>query len=160
MKALLVPSIAAKRVTSLRSSEANALLGEIEQTHETLRTCFREMEQVLAHPNLDAAALTSMRLKLAGIRLTRGPLITRVADVLAGNVTQDEQAMLEELRSSHQRLLQTATAHTSRWTLDAIAGNWSQYRSETRELMRKWVSKAEREQRLVYPLVRRCAEAG
>lgn len=152
-------SVAVQRVESLRSREANTLQREIEQAHESLRSCFREMEQVLARPRLDAGALTSVRLKLAGLRLTRGPLITRVGDALSGSVTTEEEVLLEDLKASHQRLLQTATAHTARWTLEAIAADWSQYRDETRELMRQWMKKAEREQRLVYPLVRRWAEA-
>lgn len=152
-------SVAVQRVESLRSREANTLQREIEQAHESLRSCFREMEQVLARPKLDAGALTSVRLKLAGLRLTRGPLITRVGDALSGSVTTEEEVLLEDLKASHQRLLQTATAHTARWTLEAIAADWSQYRDETRELMRQWMKKAEREQRLVYPLVRRWAEA-
>lgn len=141
----------------LRPGEADALQLEIRQAHESMQSCFREMDKILASPDLDATALTSVRLKLAGIRLTRGPLISRLANILSGKVTAEEQAMLDDLRASHQRLLQTATAHTSKWTLDAIATNWSQYRSETRELMRQWQVKADREQRLVYPLVRRCA---
>lgn len=152
-------SVAVQRVENLRSGEANALLREIEQAHESLQSCFRQMEQVLARPKLDAGALTSVRLKLAGLRLTRGPLITRVGDALSASVTKKEEAMLEDLKASHQRLLQTATAHTARWTLEAISADWSQYRDETRELMRQWMAKAEREQRLVYPLARRCAEA-
>lgn len=152
-------SVAVQRVENLRSREANTLQREIEQAHESLRSCFREMEQVLARPKLDAGALTSVRLKLAGLRLTRGPLITRVGDALSGSVTTEEEVLLEDLKASHQRLLQTATAHTARWTLEAIAADWSQYRDETRELMRQWMKKAEREQRLVYPLVRRWAEA-
>lgn len=152
-------SVVVRRVENLRSREANTLQREIEQAHESLRSCFREMEQVLARPKLDAGALTSVRLKLAGLRLTRGPLITRVGDALSGSVTTEEEVLLEELKASHQRLLQTATAHTARWTLEAIAADWSQYRDETRELMRQWMKKAEREQRLVYPLVRRWAEA-
>lgn len=152
-------SVVVRRVENLRSREANTLQREIEQAHESLRSCFREMEQVLARPKLDAGALTSVRLKLAGLRLTRGPLITRVGDALSGSVTTEEEVLLEDLKASHQRLLQTATAHTARWTLEAIAADWSQYRDETRELMRQWMKKAEREQRLVYPLVRRWAEA-
>lgn len=152
-------SVVVRRVENLRSREANTLQREIEQAHESLRSCFREMDQVLARPKLDAGALTSVRLKLAGLRLTRGPLITRVGDALSGSVTTEEEVLLEELKASHQRLLQTATAHTARWTLEAIAADWSQYRDETRELMRQWMKKAEREQRLVYPLVRRWAEA-
>jgi len=116
------------------------------------------MEDVLAKPAFDAHALTSVRLKLAGLRLTRGPLIMRVAQALAGKVTEKEAETLVELRLSHQRLLQSATAHTSRWTLEAIEANWTQYRDETRQQMSQWIRKAELEQRLVYPLVGRCAE--
>jgi len=148
---------AVKRVDDLQSPEVSALQREISQAHDLMHCCFREMEKILAMPELDASALTSVRLKLAGIRLTRGPLITRVADALANKVTEDEQAMLEELRFSHQRLLKSATAHTAKWTLDAIAQNWSRYRSETRALMAQWQTKADREQRLVQPLVKRCA---
>lgn len=116
------------------------------------------MEEVLARPTFDAGALTSVRLKLAGLRLTRGPLITRVFQTLAGVVTEDEAQILEQLRTSHQRLLQTATAHTRKWTLEAIGANWSRYRDETRMLMNQWIKKAEHEQQLVYPLVRRCTQ--
>ena len=123
-----------------------------------MRSCFRAMEEVLAQSSFDAGALTSVRLKLAGLRLTRGPLITRVFQTLAGVVTEEEAEILEQLRSSHQRLLQTATAHTRKWTLEAIGANWSRYRDETRVLMNQWMRKAEHEQRLVYPLVRRWAE--
>jgi len=147
-----------KKSESLRACEANALQHEIREAHGAMQSCFREMERVLASSSFDAGALTLVRLKLASIRLTRGPLIMRVAEVLAGNVTDEESAMLEQLRASHRRLLQTATAHTSKWTLDAIAADWPGYRRETRDLMRNWMDKAEREQRLVHPLVRRCAE--
>jgi len=144
---------------SLSSSDKpTRLQQEILAAHESLQACFREMEEVLAKPVFDASALTSIRLKLAGLRLTRGPLIMRVAQALVGKVTDKEAEMLAELRLSHQRLLQSATAHTSRWTLEAIAANWPHYRDETRVLMRQWVRKAELEQRLVYPLVGRCTD--
>lgn len=152
-----VLNVAVKPVNRNRANEANALLCELREAEESLETCFGELERVLDRPHLDGSALTSVRLKLAGIRLTRGPLITRVADLLAGQVTQAEEAVLEQLRASHHGLLKTATVHTSKWTLDAIAADWNGYRRETRELMRKWVSKAQQERRLVYPLVRRCA---
>lgn len=58
------------------------------------------------------------------------------------------------------QLLQNATRHTAKWTLEAIGKNWAEYRKDTRELVLKWVENAEREQRLVYPLVQRCAEPG
>src|SRR5689334_20431185 len=104
VKGVPVQTSTASRVDYLRTGEAEALQLEILQAHEGMKACFREMELVLALPELDASALTSVRLKLASIRLTRGPLITRVADVLAGKVTDEEHERLEQLRTSHQRL--------------------------------------------------------
>jgi len=140
-----------------RGKEAIALLGELRDAHDSLQACLRELDKVLAQPMFDATALVSVRLRLAGLRLTRGPLITKLSDFLVGNVSPREEGMLAELRSSHVALLQKATAHTGRWTLDAIASNWEGYRQETYELVRGWGEKAEREQRLVYPLVERWA---
>ena len=144
------------QTASLPSGGSASLERDIREAHASLQACFRQMEEVLARPEFDATALTTVRLKLAGLRLTRGPLITRVALGLAGKLTKEEAAMLAELRSSHLSLLQTATAHTSKWTIDAIVSNWPEYRRETRNLMQRWVAKSEREQRLVCPLVRRC----
>jgi hypothetical protein len=149
-----------KRSIDQRAEDADALLGELRDAHESLRTCFRELDKVLAEPAFDAAALVSVRLRLAGLRLTRGPLITKLSEFLVGHVSHAEEAMLAELRASHVALLQKATAHTAKWTLDAIATNWEQYRSETETMVRGWAEKAEREQRLVYPLVRRWAKVG
>jgi hypothetical protein len=156
VKGVPVQRSVAKKM-GLRSSEANALQREVREAYDSMRSCFREMDEVLAKAVFDAGALTAVRLKLASIRLTRGPLVTRVADVLDGHVTKEEEAMLEQIRLSHLRLLQTATAHTCKWTLEAIAADWSGYRGETRKLMSEWEDKAEREQRLVHPLIQRCA---
>jgi len=156
----MVPNIAVKRADHVHVSEASALLRELRDAHQILLDCLRNLEKILALPALDAAALTSARLKLAGLRLSRGRLVARVHDLLSGHVTPAEDTMLERLRQSHHRLLQTATMHTAKWTLDAIAKNWAGYRSETRELVRKWSEKANREQCFVYPLVQRCAQAG
>jgi hypothetical protein len=144
----------------LRAREAAGLLREVRQAHDSLQACFAELDKVLAELTLNASGLTSVRLKLAGMRLTRGPLITRVFEFLSGHVTEVEAATLEKLRASHQRLLQLATVHAGKWTLQAIGTNWTQYRSETRELVARWVAKADEEQRLVYPLVERCTVAG
>lgn len=148
-----------KHFDNHRAKEASALLSELRDTHDKLRSCFRELDKVLAEPTFDACALVSVRLKLAGLRMTRGPLITKLSDFLVGNVTPAEEGMLAELRSSHVSLLQKATAHTGRWTLDAIATDWERYRAETYDLVRGWAEKAEREQRLVYPLVERWVRA-
>ena len=149
-----------KRSNDQRAKDAVALLRELREAHESLRACSRDLDRVLAQDMFDAGALVSVRLRLAGLRLTRGPLITKVSEFLVGNVTPREEGMLAELRSSHVSLLQKATAHTGKWTLDAIATDWERYRTDTRELVGRWADKAEREQRLIYPLVERWADAG
>lgn len=92
--------------------------------------------------------------------MSRGPLITSITNLLQGNVTEAEERLLEELQLSHHRMLRMALEHTRKWTLEAIAKNWPEYRRETRDLVRRWTEKAERDQRLVLPLLERCASVG
>ena len=74
-------------------AEAHAHLREIREVHEALQVCFSDLEKVLSARALNPGALTSVRLKLAGIRLSRGPLITRIATLLQGNVTEAEERL-------------------------------------------------------------------
>lgn len=138
--------------------EAETLLRELHETAESLQPCLSELEKVLSKPALDPGALTSVRLKLAGLRLTRGPLINKVSELLSGKVTDAEERILRELKALHHRILQEAAAHTGKWTLTAIARDWPGYRRATRGLMRQWVAKAEMEQRLVHPLLEKAAK--
>ena len=138
-------------------ADAKALLRDLQEASCALRGHLEELEKILNAPVPNASALTSVRLKLAALRLTRGPLLGRVQQVLAGRVTVSEEATLEELRSSHCRLLHVATQHTGKWTLEAISSDWPGYQRATREMMRRWLAKAQLEQQLVHPLVQRCS---
>jgi len=146
---------AAEKVDSCDVNAASTLLREIDEATSTLNACLSELEEVLAQPEFDASALTSVRLRLAGIRLTRGPLITRLSDFLSARATPAQQAALDELRVSHQRILQAATLHTAKWTLSAISGDWLTYRRETRALVSRWRAKSNQDAQLIYPLIER-----
>jgi len=135
--------------------DAKALLRDLQEASGTLRACLRELEKVLSARVPDASALTSVRLKLAGLRLTRGPLLWRVEQLLAGRLTDSETATLQELRSSHDRLLQIATQHTGKWTLEAVSSDWPGYQRATREMMRRWLARAQVQQQLLHPLIQR-----
>ena len=148
-------AIVLKKNDDRRFDLASILLREIDEATSTLDACLSDLEKVLERPSFDAGALTSVRLRLAGIRLTRGPLIMRVSDFLAGHVTEAEQASLDELRMSHQRILQMATAHTAKWTLDAISTDWITYRRETRTLVDRWRAKANHDEQLIYPMIKK-----
>jgi len=134
---------------------ASILLRDIDEATSTLNACLGELEEVLAQSAFDASALTSVRLRLAGIRLTRGPLITRLSDFLVDRATEAEQVALDELRTSHQLILQAATAHTAKWTLDAISSDWLNYRRETRALVSRWRAKSDQDAQLIYPLIKK-----
>jgi hypothetical protein len=58
---------------------------------------------------------------------------------------------------SHQRILQAATVHTAKWTLDAITSNWLTYRRETRALVSRWRAKSDEDAQLIYPLIKKAA---
>ena len=148
---------AAKYRNDDRLHPATILLRELDEATSTLTACLCDLEEVLAQPALDASALTSVRLRLAGIRLTRGPLIMRVIEFLAEQATEAEQAALDELKMSHHRILKAATAHTGRWTLDAISGDWLNYRRETRALVSRWRAKSKQDEQLIYPLIKKAA---
>ena len=149
------PNTAVEQLDDGRFNLASILLREVEEATNTLDACLGELEEVLARPAFDASALTSVRLKLAGIRLTRGPLIARLTDFLSARATGAEQARLDELRTSHQRILQAATAHTAKWTLDAISGDWLNYRRETQALVSRWRLKSDQDTQLIYPLIKK-----
>jgi hypothetical protein len=147
-----------EKVDGCDPNVASALLREIGDATGALNACLSELEEVLAQPAFDPSALTSVRLRLAGIRLTRGPLITRLSDFLSAKVTTAQQAALDELRVSHQRILQAATLHTAKWTLNAISEDWLTYRRETRALVSRWRAKANQDAKLIYPLIEKAVD--
>lgn len=149
---------ASARVSQARVTDARALLRDWDDAVRELAGCFGELEKILARPGPEPAALTSVRLRIAGLRLSRGSLASDVSTLLSGSLSDADEAMLQDLHRSHRTMLQIAAAHTGKWTLAAIAGNWAEYRRATRELILRWVAKVERERRLLYPLVQQCAE--
>lgn len=126
---------------------------EFDAAHRALTACTEELHQVLAQQKPDRARLTSVRLKLAQLRLVHGPLIGKIAVFIATQCTPAQTEKLTELRISHEKLLQDAAAHTGRWTLGAIEANWPEYRQAARELLRRSMHKMQMDQRLLYPLL-------
>lgn len=136
-------------------NQGETLLVELQSAYEILFACVNELDGVLDRSVPDLARLTTVRLKLAKLRLDRGPLMAKISTFLTGKVTAAEEKLLQQLRSTHQRLLELALAHTGTWSLQAIQANWPGYRRETRELTRRWLAKAKVEQQLLYPLLRK-----
>lgn len=147
-----MPDVARPRI---RNTPAAALLDELQSTYAELGNCMDQLHQVLDQPTPDLARLTTIRLRLAHLRLTRGPLMDKIAKCVAGKINASEAPALQEMRSAHQRLLEAATAHTGKWTLDAVKANWPEYRRATREVARRWLERAKADQQLLYPLVKK-----
>ena len=118
------------------SEPAAALLLELTSAYGDLRECVIELEQLLSKPNFDRARLTSIRLRIAELRLARGHLVGKIAAYLAGKVSESQAAQLREFCENHEAMLRAAAAHTNKWPLDAIDANWTEYRTVTAEITR------------------------
>lgn len=138
-----------------RLNPATGLLDELQSTFAELGNCLDQLHQLLDQPAPNLGRLTTVRLRLAHLRLIRGPLMDKIAQCVAGKINASEAAVLREMRLAHQRLLEAASAHTSKWTLDAVNANWPEYRLITREVTRRWLERAKADQQLLYPLVKK-----
>lgn len=146
---------AARQYLQQSLTPAAALLDELQSTFADLGECLDQLQQLLDEPAPDLARLTTVRLRLARLRLMRAPLVEKISRCVAGAINPSEAAALQEMRSAHQRMLEAASAHTSKWTLDAVVANWAEYRSTTREVARHWLERAKADQQLLYPLVKK-----
>jgi hypothetical protein len=140
------------------TTAAETLLADLDDAFQRLFGGLRELEELLQAPEPQVVQLTILRLKLSHLRLSRGSLVTAIREFLDGKISDEESIILDELKAAHQRLLQKAVTHTTRWTLDAVQGNWSEYRQATKVLAHQWLIKAREEQSLLLPLINKYAE--
>jgi len=137
---------------------AVSLLLEVQNAHQELLDRLRELGEILDQPRPNLPQLTTTRLKLAHLRLSRGSLVFRISKCLAGKTSPSEAAILQQMRLAHQQMLAAASVHTNKWTLDAVEADWPTYRQTTREVARLWLEKAKAEQQLIYPLLKKHAQ--
>lgn len=114
-----------------------------------------QLQQLLDQPTPDLSRLTTVRLRLAHLRLSRGPLMDKICRCLAGKVGVSEETDLQQLRLAHQKLLEVASAHTGKWTLDAVKANWPEYRRTTREIARRWLERAQSDHEILVPMLQK-----
>lgn len=143
-----------QHVDGQHSSPAG-LLAEMEKAFEELRCYMAELAQLIDEPELNRGRLTTVRLKIAQLRLARGTIIGRITTYLADKVSGPEAELLKQLRTAHDQMMRVASGHTGRWTLDAIAANWAQYREATSQISRCWMEKVMWEQEVLAPLLQR-----
>lgn len=145
------------RNPAFQGSTAADLLAEMESAFEELRRYIDELALVIDEPELDRGRLTTLRLKIAQLRLVRGLIIARIAVYLEPRVSAAEAQLLKELRADHDRMMGLASKHTGKWTLEAIAADWSEYRKATSQITRCWMEKVGWEHEVLCPLLKRAA---
>lgn len=131
-----------------------SLVAALDAAYRDLAAYTEELQQVLAEPKPNRARLTSVRLKMAQLRLVHGAVIARIATLLTARATTAQAHQLQELRSSHENVLRTVSAHIGKWTFDTIEANWSDYRQETGDLLRRGMLKMQMDRQILYPLLR------
>lgn len=146
---------AAQTTKKIESSSAVLLIEELHSTYAELADYLAELQQLLRQPRPNLARLITIRLRLAHLRLARGPLVDRVSRCLVGKLDGPEEAVVREMRSVHQQMLQAAAAHTGRWTLQAVEANWSEYRRITQQIAECWLERSKADQQLLYRLLKK-----
>lgn len=76
--------------TGARLAPGPALMLELQTAYDELRRCIAELTDVLDLPEPNRARLTSVRLKIATLRLARGPLVGKIAACVVGKANSSE----------------------------------------------------------------------
>lgn len=142
-----------KIAKSASESIAARLLAELERAYDDVKSYMAELAQLLDLSQPDRTRLTTVRLKLAQLRLVQGAAVGRVYRHLIANSDETDRSELEEMQSNHQRLLHAASAHTTKWTLDAVEADWPQYQNATRTIVHFWLEEMNAERHQLYPLL-------
>lgn len=148
------------QIGSATEGESAALLHELDDAHSRLQGCFSELLGIFSLPSVDRSELTSCRLRIARLRLSRSLLINKITAHLAKAASAEESVLLNQIAEGHQRLLRVASTHTTRWSLEAIEADWDGYRAVTRKLIRNWQEKMGWEEEVLKPLLRRQVPTG
>lgn len=143
-----------RSVLSKVRGRGESLLEELQGGYSEVFDCIGELQQILSNPQLERGRLTTVRLKLAQLRLSHVTLVSEVSAFLDGKVEGQKLSELASSKLGHVKLLRTAAEHTNKWPLDAVEINWPQYGLETRILLKCWVEKINRDRDLLYPLLR------
>lgn len=114
------------------------LLAELDLAYDNARTYLTKMINVLDAPHLCRGTLTSLRLKLAQLRLVQASAVSRIYDFVIANGAPNLRAEAQDMRINYHRLLQLASVHTAKWSLDFIQSDWLAYVKVTRPLLDLW----------------------
>lgn len=133
------------------------LLAELECAYDEVKIYTGELALLLDLPQPDRTRLTTVRLKLARLRLVQGATIGRIYRHLIAKADEAEQDKLREMHSDHSRLLNAASVHTTRWTIDAIEADWPGYQSATQAIVRLGLEKMNAEHQKLQSLLKKDA---
>lgn len=142
---------------SATESVAAQFLAELERAYADVKIYMVELAEVLDLPQLDRARLTTVRLKLAQLRLVQGGAVGRIYRHLIANSDETHRNELEEMHSNHLGMLNMTSAHTTKWTLDAIEAEWPEYVKAARAIVHFGLEKMNAEQKTLISLLKRDA---
>lgn len=142
---------------SATESVGAQLLAELEHAYTDVEIYMAELAELLDLQQPDRARLTTVRLKLAQLRLVQGAAVSRIYRHLIANSDEAQGNELKEMHSSHLGLLNMTSAHTTKWTLDAIEADWPGYQKATRGIVHFGLEKMNAERKTLNSLLERDA---
>lgn len=137
---------------------ARFLLDSLKAAHASLLAAIDELGRLTKQPLPQAQQLINVRWNVSKASLDRRLLWGRIHLELSRRVDSVSEAALRRLQDIDMRLLQSSSAHVTKWTPNAIQADWAGYCRASAEIRSKMVEAIKAETSLLYPILTSLAQ--
>lgn len=138
-----------------RLTAASDMLRQLRQCHAEVRACFEEMETLTSQPLPDRLAYTTARFRISRASMARRTCFNSVCAELSKNASQQEAAVIQQVKDVDRALMGKSADHVMKWTTDAVAADWLGYRNASRKIRGHMAAELQAEENLLFPLLER-----
>ena len=136
-----------------RETTAAFWLDRLKGAHSDLLSAIGSLAELAHGPLPDEQLLISIRWKVSEASLSRRLLWGRIHAYLSKRVDAAGERHLRELQDIDVGLIRASVRHVSKWSVDAIMGNWTGYCHDADLMMAKMVHAIGAERRILYPIL-------
>lgn len=131
------------------------MLEQLRQCHAEVRACSEEMETLTSLPTPDRLAYTTARFRISRASMARRTCFNGICAELSKTASQQEAAVIEQVKQIDRALMGKSADHVMKWTSDAVAADWLGYRNASRRIRGHMAAELQAEENLLFPLLER-----
>lgn len=132
----------------------------LKTTHAALVDAIEELAQLVRGGPPDREELVNVRWRVSQASLSRRLLWGQIHTLLARRVEVKFERDLRRLQEADFELIKASTKHVSRWTVDAIVGDWEGYCRASEIMQFRMLDALAQERRLLYPILETLMKGG